>query len=79
MKLIIENNGQRREINTPFKLYAGLSDLKIIKEAVDKAIQASLDPGWVDVGEYPAPVDTKLFPWQATADEKPVYPWTKGG
>jgi len=77
MRIIIENNGIRREINTSFKIYVKAEDLRLIYEAVSEALAANLNTGWITIGNKLASKDTVLYPWDATAEEKPVYPWAK--
>lgn len=75
MKIIIENEGQRRFINTSFKIYGNKEDLRVIRDAIDKTVDDSFGNGWVQVGEEKVVPDTTLFPWEPTADEKPVLVW----
>ena len=74
MKIVIESEDKRREINRGFKIYGKAEDLKIIANAIQRALNGNLAQGWVEVGET-LEVDETVFPFDVTADEKPTFPW----
>jgi len=75
MKVIIESGNTRRFINTGFRIYGTAQDLKIVASAIEKACSGNLAQGWVEVGES-IEKDETLYPYEPTADEKPIYPFS---
>lgn len=66
MNIIIEHGTKNREINGPFKLCGNKDDLKLIADAIQKALRARLYLGWVAVGtpEQSDNINTKPEPWE---------------
>jgi len=75
MKVIVEAEGTRRFVNSSFRIYGSKEDLKIIADALLIACNGNLVQGWVNVGETLVKDET-TFPYDATAVEKPIYPFT---
>ncbi len=76
MKLIIEADGQRRLINKPFRVYGDSQSLKKVRDCIDAALAKGLSVGWVELTDQIAAPDTTLYPWEPTAEEKPVVAWS---
>lgn len=77
MRVIIDAGNIRRDINVPFSIYGRRDALVAIRDALNTAINAGVDPGWAKVtGDTPAP-DKAVFPYDKTSEEKQVYPWVK--
>lgn len=77
MKVIVEAEGTRRFVNTNFRIYGSKEDLKIIAGAIEQALNQNLALGWVDIGGKTLVKDETTFPYDTTAAEKPIYPFTK--
>uniref|UniRef100_A0A6M3K3I7 Uncharacterized protein n=1 Tax=viral metagenome TaxID=1070528 RepID=A0A6M3K3I7_9ZZZZ len=75
MRIIIEPEGKKRaDLNIPFRLYARRADFIKIRDAMNRAIEQGLDPGWISVGENEVKDET-IFPYDKTLADKPIYPF----
>lgn len=55
MRLIIEAEGVKRELNGPFRLCAGANDLRALRDQLDRIISEPFTYGWNTI--WPAPQD----------------------